>query len=67
LDVDYKNQFDEANYAIDVELRQLAAQLFILDRSVFRATDKSLQPAGHSTGSWVRQGTVVLVGKKGGI
>ena len=56
FDTDFRNQFDDANTAIQVHLRSLARTLFVLDRSApaqaFRA-----HSGRYPSGSWVKQGT----------
>ena len=60
VDVDYKKQFDDENLAIELQLRELGRSLFILDRSTVQYQQHRLLPSGYVTGSWVKQGTIVL-------
>jgi hypothetical protein len=60
LQVEYKKLFDNANLAIDLQLRELGRELFVLDRAIVKA-DRTYPPIdGYETGSWVQKGTVVL-------
>lgn len=59
--VDYAKQFKDANRAINLQLRELARQLFVLDRSLADVTAGGHPDhRGYEDGSWVRQGTVIL-------
>jgi hypothetical protein len=60
LDMDYENQFFDANLGIDLQLRELARMLFILDRSAAPDSMSALKNTGYGDGAWVKQGTVVL-------
>jgi hypothetical protein len=58
--MDYENQFFDANLGIDLQLRELARMLFILDRSAAPDSMSALKNTGYGDGAWVKQGTVVL-------
>lgn len=64
LDVDFKRQFEDANLAIELQLRELARNLFVLDRSIAPDATRRLLPVGYADGAWVEQGTVVLTTKQ---
>ena len=59
FDIEQKQQFEDANLAIELHLRELARQLFILDRA-FVVSSVTYRPIDYETGAWVKQGTVVL-------
>lgn len=59
MDVDFKRQFEDANLSIELQLRDIARNLFILDRAVVQA-QPGARPDGYADGAWVRQGTIVV-------
>lgn len=59
-DIEYKKQFEDAALSIDLQLRELARSLFLLDRSIAPASPQQLTRQGYEDGAWVKQGTVVL-------
>jgi hypothetical protein len=58
--VDFARRFDDANLAIDLQLREIARTLFLLDRSVPIQLPGHLLPGDYPNQSWIKQGTDTL-------
>ena len=58
--VEYKNQFADAQSAIDLQLREIARQLLLLDQSTLEISDASVLRKHYLEGAWVQKGSVVL-------
>jgi hypothetical protein len=60
IDVEYRKQFDDAQSAIDAQLREIAHSLLILDSAVV-ATPDTVVRQYYETGAWVQKGSAVLL------
>jgi hypothetical protein len=65
INVQYKQQFDDAQLAIDAQLRQLGSTLQALDGAVVMLPKAEAGQQYYTNGSWVQKGSVVLnLGKR---
>lgn len=66
LDVEFKSRFEDINFTLDLQRRELARNLFILDRSVDTRIGRGIRRSGYRGGSWVMQGTIVAADTRRG-
>lgn len=60
MNVDYKQQFEDAQLAIDVQLREIANELLSLDNALAHSPDREVAQRYYEDGTWVQKGSVVL-------
>jgi hypothetical protein len=57
--IDFAKQFTEVQLAIDLQSRELARTLFVLDRSMAAPLGAKVE-SPYLDGAWVKQGTVAF-------
>ena len=63
LNVDYKQQFEDARLAIDIQLREVANELLALDSAAVTTSDDVVKRY-YENGAWVQKGSTVLSKEK---